>query len=107
MKKIVLSLLAISTSFTLTAQFSFSNQNDLLPESWGMEGTHPVSVADINGDGYDDLVVLDDYRIFFQDPAGGEFEVLDLEYEDGPSAWGMCVGDMNNMTSRWRKTTIY
>ncbi len=95
MKKQLLAAALTIISINLFSQISFTNGTDLLASS-GLYGTHPISVADINGDGYDDLVVLDNYKIFFQDPEGGEFTELDLNYDGASSAWGICTGDINN-----------
>ena len=95
MKKLVLATSFVLSSILAFSQFSFNNGTDLLPAS-NLYGTHPISVADINGDGYDDLVVLDNFKLYLQDPGGGEFEELDLDYADGGAAWGMCTGDINN-----------
>ena len=95
MKKLLFTTSLVLSSLIAFSQFSFNNGTDLLPAS-NLYGTHPISVADINGDGYDDLVVLDDFKLFIQDPSGAEFEEIDLDYSDGGAAWGICTGDINN-----------
>ncbi|MEO1844015.1 MAG: VCBS repeat-containing protein, partial [Akkermansiaceae bacterium] len=65
-------LSAISTSPFALAQFSFTDETDLLSEN--VRSGVPMAVADMNGDGRDDLVRLHDTR------------TLSIEYQAAPGA---------------------
>lgn len=82
----------------LSAQISFTNRNDLLAFPGSRSGV-ALGVADVDGDGLDDIVRLNLARH------------LAIEYQTGPnqpfsgvavgtilnsSAWGMCVADVDN-----------
>ncbi|MEO5673069.1 MAG: FG-GAP-like repeat-containing protein [Chitinophagales bacterium] len=83
---------------SMDAQITFSSNNSQL-----LGSTHsgcPVTVVDVNGDGLDDIVRLDqghkvyvDYQrpgnLFSHDPVG------DFGYSSG-WAWGMCVADADH-----------
>jgi hypothetical protein len=84
-------LLFSSLSF---AQFSF-NASTLLPNS-AITGEHAIVVSDLDNDGKDDIVVLDNFSIYTQVEQDSTFEANDLNYPDGHSAWGICAGDVDN-----------
>lgn len=95
MKKLILFTFTFVLTTGAFSQFTFSNGTSYLPTSFVL-GEHPIAITDFNGDGFDDIVVLDDFIIFFQGPDSGMFTELDLGYSDGSSAWGMCAGDFDN-----------
>ena len=75
---------------------TFANGNNLLPEAFNSGGC--VGFADLDGDGYDDLVILDqsrDLHTLYQAP-DGSFTDYPLGNVSGSSQWGMCVGDFDN-----------
>ena len=75
---------------------SFTNASNLLPTTFNSGGC--VGFADLDGDGYDDLVVLDQSRTLhtlYQTPSGGFTDYL-LGNVSSASQWGMCVGDFDN-----------
>lgn len=95
MNKLLLTSLSLLFAIPLFSQFSFTNETNLL-SSPSLLGTHPIAISDINGDGYDDIVVLDEFIIFFQEIEGNGFSKLEFPFDDGDNAWGMCVGDVDN-----------
>ena len=75
---------------------SFVNGNGVLPQTFNSGGC--VGFADLDGDGLDDLIVLDqsrDLHTLYQTPSGA-FEDYPLGQVSGSSQWGMCVGDFDN-----------
>ena len=83
---------ALTWSTNAHAQ-SFSNGNSALPATYNSGGC--VGFADLDGDGYDDLVILDQSRALhtlYQSPTG-TFTDYSLGNVSGSSQWGMCVGD--------------
>ena len=75
---------------------SFTNGNTALPTTYNSGGC--VGFADLDGDGYDDLVILDQSRVLhtlYQTP-NGTFTDFNLGNVSGSSQWGMCVGDFDN-----------
>lgn len=80
---------------TVKAQ-SFTNSSSILPDSYNSGGC--VGFTDMDGDGFDDLVVLDQsntLHILYQG-ANGEFTDYNLGPVSGSSQWGMCVADFDN-----------
>lgn len=78
------------------AQISFTNDVDNLDDLQVSSGA-PMAVSDMNGDGLDDIVSLDNTRelyISFQNQ-DGTFNVVDYT-NVGNSNWGMTVGDVDN-----------
>jgi len=78
------------------AQISFTNDVDNLDDLEVSSGA-PMAVSDMNGDGLDDIVSLDNTRelyISFQNQ-DGTFNVVDYT-NVGNSNWGMTVGDVDN-----------
>ena len=75
---------------------TFTNGNTLLPGEYHSGGC--VGFTDMDGDGFDDLVILDeseDLHILYQG-ANGLFEDVDLGQVSGSNQWGMCVADFDN-----------
>lgn len=75
---------------------SFTNGNNALPATYNSGGC--VGFADLDGDGYDDLVILDQSRALhtlYQSPTG-TFTDYSLGNVSSASQWGMCVGDFDN-----------
>ncbi|MCH2236233.1 MAG: hypothetical protein MK078_18520, partial [Crocinitomicaceae bacterium] len=57
MKQITALLATILSFSSLCGQLSFSNQTFLLSDPFGKSGA-PIAIADMNGDGLDDIVRL-------------------------------------------------
>ncbi len=75
---------------------TFTNANNLLPDQYNSGGC--IGFADLDGDGFDDLIVLDQSRnlhTLYQTTVG-EFVDYDLGQVSGASQWGMCVADFDN-----------
>ena len=81
----------------MTAQAqTFTNASNLLPDTYNSGGC--VGFADLDGDGYDDLVVLDQsntLHTLYQTPEG-TFTDYNLGQVSNASQWGMCVADFDN-----------
>jgi len=85
----------LCAAFGTQAQ-SFTNGNNALPATYNSGGC--VGFADLDGDGYDDLVILDQSRslhTLYQSPTG-TFTDYALGNVSSASQWGMCVGDFDN-----------
>lgn len=79
------------------AQVSFTNQVSNLTDPTHYSGV-AVTVNDVNNDGLDDIVILDDARdlkIEFQKMDGVWTSMTGGEM-DGGNAWGMAAGDASN-----------
>ena len=75
---------------------SFLNGSALLPSEYHSGGC--VGFADMDGDGFDDVIVLDeskDLHVLYQGP-DGSFNDVDYGSVSGSSQWGMCVADFDN-----------
>lgn len=75
---------------------SFSNASSLLPN--GYNSGNCVGFTDMNNDGYDDIVVLDQsktIKVLYQDGAG-TFEEFDYGDVSSNNQWGMTIGDYDN-----------
>lgn len=75
---------------------TFTNSSSILPDSYNSGGC--VGFTDMDGDGFDDLIVLDQsntLHILYQG-AGGTFSDYNLGPVSGSSQWGMCVADFDN-----------
>lgn len=75
---------------------TFTNASNLLPDTYNSGGC--VGFADLDGDGYDDLIVLDQsntLHTLYQTPEG-TFTDYNLGQVSNASQWGMCVADFDN-----------
>lgn len=91
----LLTTACVAFSATTQAQ-TFTNASNLLPDTYNSGGC--VGFADLDGDGYDDLIVLDQsntLHTLYQTPAGS-FTDYNLGEVSGASQWGMCVADFDN-----------
>ena len=78
------------------AQTSFVPSNNLLNQTFNSGGC--VGVADMNGDGLDDIVHMNLSRtvmIEYQNP-DGSFTLYDYGQVSSSNQWGMCIGDVDN-----------
>ena len=84
-------------AFAATTQAqTFTNASNLLPDTYNSGGC--VGFADLDGDGYDDLIVLDQsntLHTLYQTPEG-TFTDYNLGQVSNASQWGMCVADFDN-----------
>jgi len=90
-----LSLLFFGLATCLEAQ-TFTNGNNLLQGEYHSGGC--VGFTDMDGDGFDDLVVLDNsntLHVLYQGP-DGSFNDVNYGSVSGSSQWGMCVADFDN-----------
>ena len=82
---------------TIIAQVSFTNQVSNLTDPTHYSGVS-VTINDVNNDGLDDIVILDDARdlkVEFQNMDGVWTSMDGVQMDDG-NAWGMAVGDATN-----------
>jgi hypothetical protein len=101
MKRILLFIIGGVLSSSLISQVTFTNQTELTESE--VYGTHATGVVDVNGDGLDDIVALDDGNdlyIWFQDDMGLFTEWHYGEIGEGGGwggdwAWGMCMADFD------------
>lgn len=83
-------------SVTASAQLSFTNSSNLFNESYNSGGC--VGISDMNGDGLDDMVHLDQSKrlvVEYQN-SDGSFTAYDYGNVSGSQQWGMCIGDLTN-----------
>ena len=93
--KTALFLLFIGGASMLQAQ-TFTNGNYLHQGVYNSGGC--VGFTDMDGDGFDDVVVLDlskNLHVLYQGP-DGLFNDVDYGAVSGSSQWGMCVADFDN-----------
>lgn len=77
------------------AQLSFTNSSNLLNQTFNSGGV--VGVSDMNGDGLDDIVHMNNSRrvmIEYQNP-DGSYTLYDYGNVSGSNQWGMCIGDVD------------
>ncbi len=93
---LALALALVAAPSALVHAQSFTNSNNLLPQTFHSGGC--VGFADLDGDGFDDLIVLDQsntLHTLYQTPQGG-FVDYNLGQVSNASQWGMCVADFDN-----------
>ncbi len=82
------------------AQFSFTNANSTVMPNSNYHSGCPVTVADWNSDGLDDLIILDQAHDVFVEKqnADGSYSTLHIGDFGGGSgwAWGMAAGDFDH-----------
>lgn len=87
------------SAFRLSAQISFSNQTRLLSPFEHFSGVD-MAVVDMNGDGLDDIVRLDQsYRLNIQYQTAPGRPFIATPYLNLPqvnNTWGICAADFNN-----------
>ncbi|WP_306643649.1 FG-GAP-like repeat-containing protein [Sanyastnella coralliicola] len=95
MKQFYLLLAAFLAVPTMALSQSFADMGEELPNEYHSGGT--VGVVDMNNDGYDDIVTLDNANtlIVLYQGADGWTEV-NYGQISGSNQWGFSVGDMNN-----------
>ena len=89
-------LFALAMTASVAHAQTFTNSSNLLPDTYNSGGC--VGFADMDGDGYDDLIVLDQsntLHTLYQTPEGG-FVDYNLGQVSNNSQWGMCVADFDN-----------
>lgn len=75
---------------------TFSDATNLLPSSY--HSGNCTGVADMNSDGLDDIIILDnsnELKIAYQQ-GDGSFTVSSFGTVSNEQQWGMCVGDIDN-----------
>lgn len=91
-------LLFLAIATATQAQISFSNQTSLLTNSTSFSSGVAVGIADMNGDGLDDIVRLgntSNLSVEYQTTPNGAF--TNYAYGEVPEdAWAMVIGDINN-----------
>lgn len=100
MNKLHTLLIALSLYFPcdLLSQIQFVKTTQLLSPAKHYSGV-AIGVADMNGDGHDDIVRMDQGRqlaIEFQTAPGQPFLHKPIGTVDVESQWGICIGDINN-----------
>lgn len=90
-------ILTLAISAPMFGQISFSDQSNLLANP-GVTSGVAIGVADMNGDGLDDIIRMDNgSQLFveFQSPDGQPFTSLDFgSVQGGP--WAVVAADANN-----------
>lgn len=95
MKHLTLLAVAAAVSGSAFAQ-TFTNSNNTLPGSY--HSGNCVGFVDMDGDGFDDIVALDDSKVVkvLYQTAPGEFTEVDYGSVSGNNQWGMCIADYDN-----------
>ncbi len=91
-------LILVLSQTTISAQVTFTNKTDDLILSSGKSGV-ALAVIDMNDDGLDDIVRLDDARdlyVEYQRQDGSMFETLPFGAVTTQGQWSMCIGDVDN-----------
>jgi hypothetical protein len=86
-------------SHRLISQVNFTDRTfELLEETPFYSGV-ALGIADVNNDGYDDLIRLDSATVLqveFQKPNGGQFASFEHGQVTFVGEWAIVVGDINN-----------
>lgn len=80
----------------LSAQFSFTNATPLKSNTTNSGGC--MGVVDMNGDGLDDMCILNNSRVFmvdYQNP-DGTFTLVNYGSVSNSGQWGWALGDVDN-----------
>jgi hypothetical protein len=96
MKNALLFLCVLMLSLSIKAQISFTNASFLMNNS-GITSGVAMGVVDLNGDGLDDLVRLNNARnlvIGYQKADGTQFQHFTTTFSSG-SQWAMAVADVD------------
>lgn len=102
MRKLYSLILPITLAFSgnAVAQIAFTEHPDLLP--YATHSGNCMAVADMNGDGLDDIAALDNsnfLKVLYQN-LDGTFAGYDVGQVSGQDQWGMAVADINNDGSK-------
>ncbi len=95
MRNFSLSAMALLLALASNAQ-TFSNASSSLPDSYNSGNC--VGFADMDNDGYDDIVVLDGsktVKVLYQN-GSGEFTEVNYGDVSNNNQWGMTIGDYDN-----------
>lgn len=90
-------LLLLLPSF-LQAQIAFTNETSLLANTNVHSGV-AIGVVDMNADGLDDIVRLDQAKVWnieYQTPGGGAFTNFLYGQVSSGNQWSLCVADFDN-----------
>ncbi len=88
---------ALLLAAPLHAQFAFTNATPIKSSTTNSGGC--IGVVDMNGDGLDDMCILDQSRTFrvdYQNPDGSFTLVTYGTVSNSENQWGMAIGDMDN-----------
>lgn len=94
MRKAILLLTANLLAYTAFSQFTFTDATDNLQYGTLRSGA-PMAVADMNGDGLDDIVCLDDRQFLYIEYQQADTSIFEGVYYDnlGSIQWSICVAD--------------
>lgn len=95
---VVCSLIFSLTFTSAFSQLSFTNKTDLLQNQMVTSGV-AVAVADLNNDGLDDIVRMDNatnLKIEYQTADGQIFDSFGFGTVSNSRQWSICVADVNN-----------
>ncbi len=95
MKLTILTTLCLFFGHLVSAQLSFTNETSLLGTGIPNSAA-PIGINDLNGDGYDDIVALDDTEdlIIYYQNADNTF-TLHIHGQT-TDAWALAIGDTDN-----------